>query len=108
MRTATKITVKATEEVQKLADTAMAIQDAVNPRAIVGQLKTTMAHFNSHGGNGQEMTGSDMALQNPVSLAILNKLNDLAGINQERTECFTACYDLSEGKDVEWEINTLS
>ena len=63
-----------------------------------------MGYF-SETGNEQKYVGSDMAAQNPISIAVLNKLNHLAGLDQSRVECFGAILDLADGTDVEWEIH---
>jgi len=39
---------------------------------------------------------------------VLNKLNDLAGLKQSRTECFSVCMELAAGNDQEWEVAFLS
>ena len=84
MRTKEFVMIAATEAVRQLAQKAIDIQDASNPR------------------------GSDMCVQNPISIAVLNKLNDLAGLEQSRTECFSVCMELAAGNDQEWEVAFLS
>jgi len=108
MRTTETVTIKATPEAVKLARTALQIQDACNPLAVANQLEVTQRHFRDGTSQGQKYGGSDMGLQNPVSIAILNKLNDLAGLEQSRTDCFDACQKLAEGDDADWEINFLN
>ena len=99
------MTIKATDEVQKLAEKAMAIQDACNPLPVANFLIECQQHFRNN--NGQEHWGSCMGLQNPISLAVLNKLNSLARLEQTRTDCFSACMDLQNGRDVPWYIDAL-
>jgi hypothetical protein len=107
MRTSESVQIVATEQVKKLAQKAMDIQSASNPRAVANLLSETMSHF-CDTGNGQKTWGSDLALQNPVSLAFLNKLNDLAGCEQSKTDCFCHCMDLTEGKNVNCDVAFLS
>jgi hypothetical protein len=97
--------IKATDDVKTLAAKATEIQDACNPLAVANFLLTVQRHFLDGREHGQQCGGSDIAIQNPVALAVLNKLNHLAELDQSRTECFTACMDLAEGEDVEWEVN---
>ncbi|NLS97533.1 MAG: hypothetical protein GXX96_35790 [Planctomycetaceae bacterium] len=100
-----RVSIKATDEARKLAAKATEIQDACNPLAVTNFLLTVLRHFLDGREHGQEYSGSDFALQNPVSIAVLNKLNHLADTEQSKTECFTACMDLADGRDVEWEVN---
>lgn len=95
---------KATEKVRQLAQKASDIQDACNSRAVARFLIEVQDYF-SEPGQGQQYCGSAMAAQNPVSVAVLNKLNHLAGLEQSRERCFDAVMDLAEGKDVDWEID---
>ena len=90
--------------VRRLAKKAFDIQDACNSRAVARFLTEVQDHF-SEVGQGQQFCGSSMAAQNPVSIAVLNKLNHLAGLEQSRERCFDAIMDLAEGKDVDWEID---
>jgi hypothetical protein len=106
MRTKQLVKIVATDAVRKLAQKAMDIQDACNPRGVQNFLKEVMDHFAS-GGNGQSMHGSDICVQNPVSLAVLNKLNDLAGLDQSKTTCFMVCMDLADGIDCDVEVALL-
>ena len=103
--TTKRVSIKATDEVKKLAAKAWEIQDASNPLAVANFLLTVQRHFLDGREHGQQCGGSNFAIQNPVALTVLNKLNHLAELEQSRTECFTACMDLAEGKDVEWEVN---
>lgn len=98
------VKIKATDTVRQLAQKAHDIQDACNSRAVARFLIEVQDHF-SEGGNGQEFCGSAMAAQNPVSIAVLNKLNHLAGLEQSRQDCFSVILDLAEGKDANWEID---
>jgi len=98
------VNVKATDEVKAMAEKALAIQDACNPLPVINFLLEVEKHFRS-ADNGQDSYGTDMGHQNPISLAVLNKLNDLARLDQTRTDCFTACHDLQEGRDVDWPID---
>jgi hypothetical protein len=98
------VTIVATETVRKLAQKAMDIQNASNPRGVHTFLGEVMTHF-SQTDNGQKYTGSAMAGQNPVTIAVLNKLNDLARSTQGRTDSFVVCMDLADGKDCEWEVD---
>jgi len=107
MRTKEFVMIAATEAVRQLAQKAIDIQDASNPRGVQNYLKDVMAHF-CESGNGQKFCGSDMCVQNPISIAVLNKLNDLAGLKQSRTECFSVCMELAAGTDQEWEVAFLS
>jgi hypothetical protein len=106
MRTKEMVKIVATETVRKLAQKAMDIQNACNPRGVQNFLKEVMDHFSTTG-NGQKFCGSDMCIQNPISLAVLNKLNDLAGLEQSKTDCFCVCMDLADGKDCDFEIAFL-
>lgn len=97
--------IKATDTVKKLAAKASQIQDACNSRAVARFLMEVQEHFcEDTSKTGQPQCGSDMAARNPVSIAVLNKLNHLAGLEQSRVDCFSAIMDLAEGKDVEWDI----
>jgi hypothetical protein len=114
MRTKEFVKIVATEAVRQLAQKAIDIQDASNPRGVQNYLKDVMAHFSESGSrmgltwNGQKYCGSDMCIQNPISIAVMNKLNDLAGLEQSRTECFSVCMELAAGNDQEWEVAFLS
>jgi len=109
-----KETVKivATEKMQKLAQTAVEIQDASNPVAVANELVKSMKYWtgivDSPLQDGQKYCGSDMAAQNPVTAAILNKLEHLAHMEQSSPHGdvlhYHKCIDLAEGKDVEVEI----
>lgn len=102
------ITFKPTETVRKLAEKANRIQDACNSRAVAHFLLEVQEHFSdAKDTNAQSYCGGDMAAQNPISIAVLNKLNDLAGLSQDRTDCFVAILDLAEGKEVQWEVHFL-
>ena len=86
----------ATEAVSALARKALQIQDACNPRAVARFLVECQDTFRDG--------GHDHCHQHPVTLAVLNKLNHLAHLEQSRTECFTACGDLADGRDIDWPI----
>jgi len=107
MRISETIKIKATEEARRLARLALDVQDACNPVPLCSLLLETQKHFRVGHIHGQEFGGTDIGLQNPVSLSLLNKLNDLAGLGQSRTECFTACQELADGNDVHWSVNVL-
>lgn len=79
----------ATPDIQKLAQKAMDIQFSCDPRP-VGKLLSELI--------------LSIGLQNPVTTAVQNKLNDLAGLEQTRCEYFTACLDLIDGVDVDWTV----
>lgn len=105
MRNNESVTIKATEAVKEFAKKAMEIQEACNPLPIIAFLLEVQQHFCN--AMDQDRQGTDMGHQNPIALSVLNKLNDLAQLDQTRTDCFTACYDLQEGRDVAWSINCL-
>lgn len=97
-----------TPEVKALAQKALDIQSACNGLAVTHFLTEVQRFFrNDRTTNKQNYCGGDLGNQNPVTVAILNKLNDLALLEQSRTECFTYLYDLVDGKEVSWEINFL-
>jgi hypothetical protein len=100
------VNIKATPAVIAMATKAIQIQDACNPRPVAAFLIEVMDHFRGKFGesNGQEEVGTAMSIQNPISVSLLNKLNDLARLEQSKAECFVCCLDLSEGKDVIWEL----
>lgn len=105
-----KIVIKATEEVSRLARTAIEIQDAINPFAVGKFLQDVQTHFRGSiltpNSNGQEKTGPEMGIQNPVSVLVLDKLLSLARMDQGSViKAGLACEDLKNGKDVEWEIS---
>ena len=100
------VTIKATETVQELAQKALDIQDAANGLAVANFLIEVQRHFREWP-NGQEQAGSEMSVQNPVSVAVLNKLNHLAAVDQDRTDCFDACEELARGEDVEWQLRPV-
>lgn len=106
MRNNEVVTIKATKAVQKMAADALDIQDASNPLPILHFLLEVEKHFRDSE-SGQYQYGTDMGHQNPLAIAVLNKLNDLADMDQTRTDCFTALVDLKEGRDVDWPINFL-
>lgn len=106
MRRKEMVVIKATCTVARLANRAMMIQNAVNSLPIANFLIDVMEHFRN-GNVGQNHAGNDFGLQNPISLSLLNKLNDLAGMEQSKTDCFNALTELGNGNDVEWEINFL-
>jgi hypothetical protein len=108
MRRTEVVTIKATDTVKALAAKANMIQDACNSRAVARFLLEVQDHFaKDTSETGQKFTGGDMAAQNPVSVAVLNKLNHLAGLEQSKTDCFVAVLDLADGKDVDWPIEFL-
>ena len=99
-----KVTIKATEEVRKLAGLAIECQDACNQIAVASLLQKIQRHFADGTSNGQVFGGSDMASQNPLTVAVINKLCHLAEMDQSRNNSYDACFDLREGVDVEWMI----
>ena len=104
-----KITIKATEQVARFARKAIQIQDAINPYAVASFLQDVQSHFRQGPGqpdNGQERTGGEMGIQNPISVIVLDKLLSLARMEQSsQIKADLACTDLGNGKDVEWEIH---
>jgi hypothetical protein len=107
MRVAKEFKILASPKLREYAQKALDIQDACNPRAVCHFLRQLISELSDDQVVDGEDRGPDIGLQNPVTLAVLNKLNDLAGLEQTRCECFTACYDLAEGTDVNWVINVL-
>jgi hypothetical protein len=97
-----KVTIKATEAVQKWASDAMQIQDACNARAVTNFLAKVMDYFSDVTSNGHG--GLDIAAQNPITVAIINKLCHLAQMEQSLTPSFDACGELAAGRNVEWTI----
>ena len=104
-----KVMIKATEQVARFARKAIQIQDAINPFAVGNFLQEVQAHFRQGPGqpdNGQEQTGGEMGIQNPISILVLDKLLSLARMEQSsQIKADLACTDLGNGKDVEWEIH---
>jgi hypothetical protein len=103
------VTIKATEKLQALAKTACEIQDAANPLAIVRFLDEVIRYWYDAVSDGQKYCGSDISLQNPVTVAVLNKLESLAHMEQSAPNgagsiYFVKCMDLAEGQDVEVEV----
>lgn len=108
MRRTEVVKIKATDTVRTLAEKANRVQDACNSRAVARLLMDVQEYFSKDTKEtGQRYCGGDMAAQNPVSVAVLNKLNHLAGMEQSKTDCFVAILDLADGKDVDWEIEFL-
>ena len=104
-----KIVIKATEEVSRLARTAIEIQDAINPFAVGKFLQDVQTHFRggfSAPDNGQTHKGSEIGIQNPITVLVLDKLLSLARMEQASVvKADIACEQLKNGQDVEWEIN---
>lgn len=98
------VTYKATKSMQELARQAVAIQDAANPLAVIELIKKIAVHFIFEAPE-QPYSGSRAAVQNPVAVAVLNKLNDLAGNQQSQFLAFDACKRLSRGEDVTWLVD---
>lgn len=99
------ITLKATPELVALAAKANMIQDAVNPTPIANFLAEVYSAF-AQGKLGQEFQGTRMALKNPISLCLLDKLADLSRVERGfNGDAFTALFVLESGHDVEWEID---
>lgn len=99
-----KITIKATSQVVQFAKEAIQIQNAINAYAVANFLQTVQKHFREYE-NGQEQTGTEMGIQNPISVLVLDKLLSLARMEQSsQIKAYLACTDLADGKDTEWEI----
>jgi hypothetical protein len=112
MRTKVSVVIRANERVKVLAQEALDLQDACNPLAVAHSLVKSMRYFNGiESDNRQEFYGSDYAGQNPVTVAILDKLCSLAshpmGADYTGQDDFHACERLSRGVDVEWVFYTL-
>lgn len=105
-----KVTLKPTPAVIKFAQEAQQVQDAINPTAVMFLLDRVVNHFRGSvihpESNGQERTGPEMGIQNPITVLILDKLCSLARMEQASViKADLACDDLIAGKDVEWEID---
>lgn len=104
-----KIVIKATETVSRFARQVIGIQEAINPLAVGNFLQDVQKHFRgglSAPNNGQSHTGSEIGIQNPISILALDKLLSLARMEQSSViKAELACQDLIDGKDVEWEID---
>ena len=110
-----QVTIKATETTIKLAKEAVKIQNACNPLAITRFLERAIYYWTGMGNHeqlrkkaledGQKYSGSDMAMQNPITVAIINKLCDLGFMEQSEphgeVQTYIKCMELAEGKDVE-------
>ena len=103
------ITFKATETLQALAKKAVEIQDACNALAVTNFLMDVQRYFRNEAvADGQKYAGGDMAIQNPVSITVINKLEHLAKMEQGRPMAMVKCMELADGNDVEWEIDFLA
>lgn len=89
------VIVRADEEMRALASKALEIQDACNFTAVANHLAHTYRIVLArHKGD------SELARKHPVVRAVLNKLNQLANLQQSQTMCFCHCQDLADGKDI--------
>lgn len=109
MRQETKIEFYATEKTRKLAQQALDIQDACNPIAVLSFLLEVEKYYRvMPEENSRSLSGSDVAHQHPVSLCVLNKLNDLASFCQTTsTHCFEHAAELASGNNVQATIYVL-
>jgi len=87
------------------AQFAVDVQDACNGRAVLSALVRHLDAIQNRGG--------DFRNQNPVTIAVLDKMASLAHIQNltissaedKRVDAaHEACRELAEGKSVEWEI----
>lgn len=107
MRQTETVTIKATDEVKRLAETALMIQDASNPRAVARVLIEIQDHF-SEDNNGQDTRGSDFCHQNPPALLVLDKLASLANVRMDIPfDTVSKCGQLARGENVDTEIHFL-
>lgn len=83
------------DKMKKLAADAMHVQDACNITAVAGLLQRTLVELQ------QYEQGSDWVACHPITKTIINKLNHLAGLAQDGTQCFIDCSDLQAGMEVE-------
>jgi len=82
------------ETIQRLASQAMEIQDACNVVAVSNflvQVTSTLLSYDR---------GGDWVREHPITRAVINKLNHLAGLEQSRTECFSYCLELERGNPI--------
>lgn len=111
------ITIIASPKVATLARTALELQDACNGRAVARTLTEVMDYFCSREcqNSGQELIGTDLANQNPITCAILNKLMDLAKYDSDSQnwechqhvhsmELYDAVCTLAQGIGIIWPI----
>jgi hypothetical protein len=87
---------KPDKTIKYLATQALEIQDACNLVAVAGLLGRVTSQLLRH----PESSGSEWVRYCPVTRALLNKLNDLALLEQSRTECFTQCMSLRDAEPV--------
>jgi hypothetical protein len=101
--TTTTTTIEATESAIKLASLALQIQDACNGYAITNAI---LAAQHADGGH----TG-DIGNQHPARIMLIDKLASLGGCqqlgNDRVADAYGACFDLADGRDVEWTIHPI-
>lgn len=96
-------TIHADEATQQAARNAVAIQDAVNLRAIVAQLLEDIDAMRRTAG----LDGNGIN-NHPVVLAYVSKLNSLCRMNTKREMAALQAIDqLARGEDVECEVICL-
>lgn len=101
------VLIRASANVRALAGTAIEAQTAINPLAVTRFLDRVQQYFRGRCDNPQEQDcwSPELAIQNPISRILLDKLASLARAPQ--ADCGTelaACQTLAEGKDVTWPI----
>jgi hypothetical protein len=83
------------DKMKELASKAMQVQDACNITAVAAFLAQALAELQRY------ELGSDWVAAHPITKCIVNKLNHLAGLAQDGTQCFIDCSDLSGGMSCE-------
>jgi len=99
--------IKSTPKLLALLKNADLVQNASNPLAVTNFLADVMRYWHKSFEDGQEAQGSDIAANNPISITVISKLQDMAGLpwhDDEVAEAFDACEMLGIGQDVEWSL----
>lgn len=92
--------IKCTPDLQKLALTAVQIQDASNLTPVVGFLHKVCIDLRATG------LDSNGVRNHPITLAVLNKINSMCIKSDEHMYCEFYCHAnceyLAEGHDAQW------
>lgn len=102
------ITIIASPVVARFAQTALDLQDACNGRAVARALTSVMDYFCSQDckNGGQECIGTDLSNQNPITIAILNKLMDMTRYLSDRQHWL--CHPHVHSLDLHEAVSCLS
>jgi hypothetical protein len=98
-----QVTITPDEQMQKLAQDACDVQDAVNGLAVAGLLQSTMVALRGY------KQGGDWCNQHPIIKSLIDKMMSLARMDQTGADGLFHVHtsDLAEGKAVTIEITPI-